>query len=154
MSGELLVVPGKWEIEYRYAAGEHASRFFRGLIEGKIYGVRCPSCRKVLMPPRKFCERCMAETAEWVEVKPEGELVNYIIVYRKFYGLPDPPYAVGLFKLDGADEPLLHFLGGIDLTRPQEVARVLRPGVRVRAVFSEQRKGSITDIKYFEPISK
>ena len=142
----LLVFPGKWEIEYEYAAGRILSEFFKRLREGVIVGARCPSCRRVLMPPRQFCERCM------VEVKDEGELLNFIIVYRKFYGLPDPPYAVGLIKLDGADEPLLHFLGEVDVSSPHKALRVLKPGLRVKAVWRSERKGNILDIMYFKPV--
>ena len=147
-----MIVPGKWEIEYRYAAGPYATKFFKGLMEKKIYGVRCPSCRRVLMPPRRFCERCMVETNEWVEVSSEGVLENFIITYRKFYGLPDPPYVTGLIKLDDSDEAILHFVGGIDISTPSKALKILKPGIRVRAVWAEKRKGSITDIKYFKPI--
>jgi len=147
-----LLFPGRWEIDYKYAAGEYASRFFQGLKEKKIYGVRCPICRRVLMPPRRFCERDLAEPREWVEVKDEGTLLNFIIVYRKFHGLPDPPYAIGLIKLDGADEPLLHFIGGVDLSSPHRALKKLRPGIRVKAVWAEERRGTILDIKYFEPL--
>lgn len=148
----LLVFPGKWEIEYEYAAGKVLTEFFKALKEGKILGAKCPSCRRVLMPPRSFCERCMTETSELVEVSDEGELLNFIIVYRKFYGLPDPPYAVGLIRLDGADEPILHFVGGVDLSSPHRALKVLRPGMRVKAVWNDARSGSILDIKHFEPV--
>ncbi len=149
----LFVFPGKWEIEYEYAAGRVLTEFFKKLKEGKIVGSRCPSCKRVLMPPRAFCERCMVETSELVEVKDEGVLLNFIIVYRKFYGLPEPPYAIGLVKLDGADEPMLHFIGGVDLSTPERALQVLRPGIRVKAVWSETRTGAITDIKYFAPVA-
>ena len=150
----LLVFPGKWEIQYEYAAGKVLSEFFRRLKEGVIVGARCPSCRRVLMPPRQFCERCMVEIEELVNVKDEGELLNFIIVYRKFYGLPDPPYAVGVIRLDGADEPILHFLGGVDVSSPHRALRVLKPGIRVKAVWREDRRGSILDIRYFKPVGE
>jgi len=148
----LFVFPGKWDIDFEYAAGKVLTEFFKKLKDKKIVGSRCPSCKRVLMPPRAFCERCLVETTDLVEVKDEGVLINFIIVYRKFYGLPDPPYAVGLVKLDGADEPMLHFIGGINLSTPEEALKILRPGIRVKAVWSENRVGNIMDIKYFAPI--
>ncbi len=148
----LLVFPGRWEIEYEYAAGRVLSEFFKRLRDGVIVGARCPSCKRVLMPPRQFCERCMVEVRELVEVSDEGELLNFIIVYRKFYGLPDPPYAVGLVKLDGADEPMLHFIGGVDLSSPHKALKVLKPGVRVKAEWRDERRGNILDIRYFKPV--
>jgi uncharacterized OB-fold protein len=149
-----MIIPGKWEIEYRYAAGEYATKFLKGLMEGKIFGVKCPSCRRVIVPPRKFCERCMVEPSEWIEVEPHGELVNFIIVYRKFHGLPDPPYAIGLIKLDGADDSILHFIGEVDLSSPHRALRVLKPGLKLEAVWADERKGTILDIKYFRPLKK
>lgn len=149
---EPLLVPGRWDIEYKYAAGEFAARFLRTLKEKKILGVRCPSCRRVLMPPRKFCERCLVENDNWVELRPEGVLMNFIIVYRKFYGLPDPPYAIGLVKLDGSDDSILHFIGGVDLSSPAKALTTLKPGIRVTAVWAETRNGSILDIRHFEPL--
>lgn len=147
-----LEIPGKWEIEYRYAAGPYISKFLEGLKEKKIYGVRCPSCRRVLIPPRMFCDRCHVELNEWVEVKDQGELEAFIVIYRKFYGLPDPPYALGSIKLEDASEPILHFIGEVDITNPLKIPEILKPGIKVKAVWREERKGSILDIMYFKPI--
>ena len=36
-------------------AGEATSRFLRGILEKKVYGERCPVCKKVYMPPRGAC---------------------------------------------------------------------------------------------------
>lgn len=146
------IMPGKWEIEYRYAMGPYASKFFDGLREKKILGIRCPSCKRVLLPPRAFCDRCFIETKDWVQVSDMGIIESFIIVYRKFYGLPDPPYALGLIKLKGADEGILHFICGIDLSKPQEALKKLKIGAKVRAVWSEKRVGSILDIKCFEVV--
>ena len=44
-------------LEYRYSAGEATSRFLRGIAQGKILGQRCPSCKKVYVPPRGSCPR-------------------------------------------------------------------------------------------------
>jgi hypothetical protein len=154
MEGGLVFVPGKWEIEYRHSAGVYGSKFLSGLREGRIYGVRCPSCRRVLLPPRAFCDRCHVKVSDWVEVKDEGSITTFLIVYRKFWGLPDPPYAVALIKLDGSDEAILHFIGEVDLSTPDRATQVLKVGTRVKAVWKppNERTGSILDIKYFKPI--
>lgn len=47
---------------------------------------------------------------------------------------------------------MLHFIGGINLSTPEEALKILRPGIRVKAVWSENRVGNIMDIKYFAPI--
>jgi len=150
---EFIIVPGKWEISYRHSAGKIGTKFFTELRDHKrILGKRCPKCRRVLVPPRAFCERCCVATAEWVEVKDEGILTNFTVTYWQFVGLPKPPYVTALIKLDGADTGLLHFVGEVDLSDPKRIRDVLRIGMRVKAVWSEERKGTILDIKYFKPI--
>jgi uncharacterized OB-fold protein len=55
------------------------------------------------------------------------------------------PFAYALIKLDGADTGFLHVLGEVDPGK-------IREGMRVEAVFAEERKGSPLDIAYFRPI--
>jgi uncharacterized OB-fold protein len=56
-----------------------------------------------------------------------------------------PPFAYGMMLLDGASTGLVHFLGEVDL-------KEIKAGMRVEAVFKEERVGDILDIKYFRPI--
>jgi len=56
-----------------------------------------------------------------------------------------PPYALGIIKLDGAGSGLVHLLGEIE---PEDI----RVGMRVQAVFREVREGNYLDIKYFKPL--
>ncbi|MEM1579200.1 MAG: Zn-ribbon domain-containing OB-fold protein [Archaeoglobaceae archaeon] len=141
-----------WKIPFKHFAGIHATRFFNGLKERKILGVRCPKCKRVLVPPRAFCERCFVETGDWVEVKDEGVVETLSVTYMKFTGLPDPPYAVGIVKLDGADTGMLCYLGGVDLSDWRKVHEVFKPGTRVKAVWRDEREGKVTDIAYFKPV--
>jgi hypothetical protein len=67
-------------------------------------------------------------------------------------GLPTPPYAIALIKLDGADTAMAHLLGEVDLSDAQAIGRKIKVGMRVRASFKENRNGSILDIEYFRPI--
>jgi uncharacterized OB-fold protein len=57
----------------------------------------------------------------------------------------EPPYALGVIKLDGASSGFVHLLGEVE---PDE----LRVGMRMKAVFSEERTGGYLDIKYFKPV--
>ncbi|MCS7118159.1 MAG: Zn-ribbon domain-containing OB-fold protein [Thaumarchaeota archaeon] len=148
-----LYIPAKWDVEFLHSAGEFTTRFLQNLKEKKIYGVRCPRCNRVLLPPRRVCDRCFVETTDWVEVSDVGTLQSFCVVYRKFWGLPDPPYAIGVFKLDGSDEALVHFIGGVDLTDPTKLEEVVKIGRKFRAVWAEERRGHILDIKYFEPMN-
>lgn len=146
---ELVTIPATWNFEYRYFAGEAASRFFHALRdEGKIYGTRCASCRKVLVPARSFCDACYVETDEWVEVGSEGTLDIFTIVAAKFPGLPDPPFAIGYVTLDGADTALLNHVAGVDLSDIDRAAGILMPRPRVRVRFAPTREGRITDFHF------
>jgi len=150
---EIVIMPGAWNLPFRHTAGRFASRFFRELRDSqKIYGVRCPQCRRVLLPPRPMCERCFASIDEWVEVGHQGTLEAYTICYVPFLGLPPPPVGMVVVKLDGADTCLQHILSGVDLSDPDKAREVVKIGMRVEAVWREQRRGEILDIQYFKPI--
>ncbi len=130
-------------LAFSYAAGEAASRFLIALRdEKKIYGTRCPVCRRVLVPARSFCPRCFVVTAERIEVGPVGTLVAFAPASR-LQGAPTA-HSIGLIRLDGADTALLQFVGE---SKPE----TLRLGLRVTAVFAELRIGSILDIAYVKP---
>ncbi|MBI3949459.1 MAG: Zn-ribbon domain-containing OB-fold protein [Acidobacteria bacterium] len=147
MSDEAVVHHGALSIPYAWAAGRHATRFYQEIAENqKIYGTRCPECRRVLIPARKSCSRCFAETTEWVEVGPRGVVKSFTVVHYaepSIQPLP-PPFAYGLIQLDGADTAFIHLLGEVDLSR-------IQTGMRVEAVFADEAKGNILDIKYFRP---
>ena len=151
----LITIPGKWDFEYRYFAGETASRFFREIMtSGRIYGTRCPQCRKVLVPARSFCDACYVETTDWVEVGPEGTLEMFTIVATKFPGLPDPPFAIGYVTLDGADTGILNRITGVDLEDIDRGAKALMSHPRVVTRFLSQRQGRITDFHFELTASK
>jgi hypothetical protein len=150
----VLKFEAKWEIPFVHSAGEHGTKFFEALKEKRIMGVKCPKCGRVLVPPRAFCERCFVDTADWVEVKDEGIVTTVTVTYIKFTGLPDPPYATGIVRLDGADTGMLCLLGGIDLTDWKKVHETFKPGTKVKAVWKDEPEGKITDILYFEPLEK
>jgi len=138
---------GKNRREISWPTGPRLERFFTALKEEKkILGIRCQKCSMVYMPPSDFCARCYQDLTEWVEVKDEGHLLSYTWVFSPFPGQPqEPPYALGLIRLDGADTSMIHLLwlkGGI-MSGP-------RCGVRVKAVWNDIRQGTIRDIRHFE----
>jgi hypothetical protein len=57
----------------------------------------------------------------------------------------EPPVIYGIIQLDGAGTGFVHMLGEVK-------SEELRVGMRVKAVFREERKASILDIKYFRPL--
>jgi uncharacterized OB-fold protein len=69
-----------------------------------------------------------------------------------FLGLPPPPLAMVVVKLDGADTCLQHIMGGVDLSDPEKSKDIVKIGMRVEAVWREPRRGEILDIQYFKPV--
>ena len=109
------------------------------------YLTKCPKCGRVLVPPRIFCEECFVDTEDWVEVSSKGELATFGESYLGTDGSKlHEPWIVGIVKIDGADGGLIHYIGE---AKPEE----LEIGMRMEAVFNEQRNGNILDIKYFRP---
>jgi uncharacterized OB-fold protein len=134
-------------MRYSYSAGPVRSKFLLSLRDQqKILGTRCPTCGRVYVPARSSCPKCFENLEEWVEVSHEGILESYTIVYKSEpIHITDTPFALGIIKLNGADTGIVHRLGEIDFKK-------IRIGMRVRAVFNEERKGDIRDIKYFKPV--
>jgi len=134
------------KVPYRYSMGPTASRFFTEIRDNKkILGIRCPKCKVVYVPPRSTCGRCFAELNEWVEVKDQGTLQTFTRVhYRTPVHPAAAPFYYGVIKLDGADTGLPHMIRGIGAKEPSM-------GMRVQAVFKDDRAGNMLDILYFQP---
>lgn len=141
-----VTIDGRIDVEYHWSAGVAGSRFFTELRDNsRIMGTKCPECKRVLVPPRIFCEECFVDTDEWVEVSTQGEILTFA---ESFFGLQgqrlDEPWYIGIVKLDGADGGLFHRLvpegGAIEI------------GGRVEAVFAAERKGQILDIEHFRTL--
>lgn len=144
---EPMVYKSKINVPYHWWAGDTASKFFIGLRdEKKIYGTKCPSCGKTFLPPRKHCPLCYKVETEWVSVSPEGEVVSYTIARAQRAALDRKvPVIFALVRLDGADTAILHYLENVNHEK-------VKIGMRVRAVFAEERKGRMQDISHFEPV--
>ncbi len=112
----------------------------------RIMGVACSRCGAVLLPPRPYCGFCFEPAEEWVQVSDEGTVVTYTDVHQAVGGQPaEPPYTCALIVLDGADVQVPHLVDEL----PPGGAQV---GMRVKAVWAEDRKGTLHDIKYFRPL--
>lgn len=152
MEKDLIFIPQHWDIKFNHAAGETGSTFFKAIMERKeILGKKCPKCERVLVPPRSFCERCFVETAGWVRVGGEGGIQAFTIVYEKFEGLPDPPYAIAYVLLDGASTAMLNFVKGLDLSDISQALKRIKIGGKVNVIFKRKRVGRITDFWYELP---
>jgi hypothetical protein len=144
---DCFVVEGKLALPYTYFAGRVGSKFITTLRDRKmILGVRCNSCVKVFVPPRRTCPFCMGDLAgSWVELKNEGIVTNYTVVRYDDKHLPRPaPFILALIKIEGADTAMAHILEGVS---PEDV----KIGMKVKPVFAKETTNTILDIDRFEP---
>jgi uncharacterized OB-fold protein len=147
----LLTILSGTALPYNYSLGKYGGRLVMELKHNsRIVGIKCPKCSHVYVPPRRVCGRCFIEMDEFVEVSNRGILQSFTVVYFSFLdpetGKKRPvPYGYGRIKLDGADSDFLYFLEESDFKK-------LKIGVRVEAVYNENRIGSFKDIKYFKKV--
>jgi uncharacterized OB-fold protein len=138
------------ELLYAWDAGYAVGKFLQGLKEGKILGIRCRKCDRILVPPRAFCELCFVPLDEWVELKDTGRVNTFSISYISWdVRRLEKPEIPAVIEIDGASPGIgiLHLLGEV---KPEEV----KVGMKVKAVWKKEseRIGAITDILYFKPL--
>jgi len=138
------------ELQYAWSHGEALSRFFQELKNGRIIGRKCYRCQRILVPPRVYCEQCFRRTDEWAYVQDTGTVNTFSVCYVDTDASRlTQPRIPAVIELDGAGSGvgILHVLGEVE---PQQI----RIGMRVKAVWlpPEERRGAITDIRYFRPL--
>ena len=120
-------------------------RFFTGLRDGRIEGIKLPDGR-VMVPPTEYDPETGEELAEdFVAVGPGGVVTTW-----SWINLPRPkhpmdrPFAWALIKLDGADTAMLHVVDAGDESK-------MSTGMRVAVKWRDERVGEIQDIACFVP---
>lgn len=147
----IKVTSGDMEQPFQWSAGRWGSKFLVELRDNKKFmGIKCPKCGVVYGIPRQVCRTCFVEMDDWVELGDTGTLVTFTVLGFGFIdpdtGVQKPvPYTCAFIKLDGADTSMAHFIDDTDQSK-------LRIGMRVKAVFEDERKGSLLDVKHFTPI--
>lgn len=147
---KVIAVEHTVRAEYEWDTGIAMGRYLEGLEEGKILARSCYRCRRILVPPRMFCEQCFRPTDEWVEVNDTGTVNTFSICYVTWDMRPlEVPEIPAVIEIDGASNGIgiMHKIGGV---RPDDVY----VGMKVRAVWKKpaEREGSILDIVYWEPV--
>jgi len=144
-----LIIEQRWEITYTHTADAVTTRFLTTLRdEGKLLGVRCPVCKRVLAPPRPFCDRDFCEVGEFVELPLTGTLELFTIMHVRIEGLLDPPYVLAYVKPDGADTAMGGYLEGVDLSTTEGALERLKIGAPVSIELrpKEERTARMTDL--------
>ncbi|MFE5170918.1 Zn-ribbon domain-containing OB-fold protein [Streptomyces sp. NPDC056634] len=118
-------------LDYVYSPGRAQTAYINALADRRTVGERCPSCRKVYVPPRGACPTCGVATTDRVEVGPAGTVTTFCIVNVKAKNLDiELPYVYAHIALDGADLALHGRIAGIPYDQ-------VRMGLRVEPVWTE-----------------
>jgi uncharacterized OB-fold protein len=137
--------------QYAWDAGVAIGRYLHELRAGRLIGRSCPECRRILIPPRMFCEACFCATDRWVPLPDTGTVLTFSRCYVTWDMIKlEEPQMPAVIEIDGASPGMgiMHMLGEVD-------PHSLEIGMRVQAVWKplEERCGAITDISYFRPMS-
>lgn len=143
--------PKAWQDEMqvtnRYTYGIAGERFFRMIKdESKIFGTRCNNCEQTYVPPSIFCERCLDQLDDWVEVGTTGEIITFTHLHVNYDGSHrSEPMTVAFIKF--GDGGIIHRLVSPD-DQQIEIGMTAKPIFKPKA----EREGSILDIRHFEVI--
>jgi len=157
-NGNILFCHDELKGDFSWDTGIGIGKYLAALKRGIIMGSLCSNCNKIVVPPRTVCEWCFNPMDEFVPLKDTGTINTFSLCYVtwdvKRISEPELPAVI---QLDGASAltsspimgGIMHMLGEVD---PKDIYI----GMRVQAVWKspENREGSVTDIKYFKPISE
>ena len=132
---------------YTRSTGPVVGRFLTGLRDRTIVGIKASDGR-VVVPPMEYDPDTAEALSEFVEVGQEGEIVSFAWVKEPREAHPmDRPFAWAMIRLDGADVPMIHCVAA-------DAEADVATGARVRAVWANETRGFITDIRCFELVQE
>ncbi len=159
---QTMMVNGSWNVgAYKYKAPRLMEEFCQGLKQRKLVGTLCPSCGKVIVPPRNLCGRCHVRMSERRVISDWGTVTCFIV---------SPPVVKGKFKIFGLDPVDLGMLKEGEVIIPvfvrfdgsdSNVATVLyncepkdaHIGMRVKVLWAKQLQGFLSDLEGVEPLT-
>jgi uncharacterized OB-fold protein len=150
----------EWSLDFDFSSsmGETCTEFMEGLKEKKFLGNKIGG--RTFFPMKPFCDRTFELPTECLEIDGSGIVEAFTVYNKRPEGVayPDseislsPPFIIAVIRINDSDQCFLHFLSGIDPTKPAQLLERVEAGLRVRPVWAEERHGNILDIKYYEPI--
>lgn len=149
MGPETRQVQGMWDTStYKYRMEGGGVRLLtEAMKEKKIKGVRCNECGMVYVPGPTYCRKCFVDIDEVVEVKDTGTVMSYCVELADVRGNPrEEPQISAMIELDGANSWFVGAVKGID---PDD----FHIGIKVKAIWTENPVGSLSDIEHFEVLN-
>lgn len=131
---EAPVLETSLEMPYTLTTGKAVSVFIQALGKKVIVGSRCAKCQRTVAPAQDYCARCGGEQGEFLVVAPTGTVTA---ITRTAEG------TVGLIRLDGVDNDLLHIV--------DEKGGTVSVGDRVEAAWAPEPVGTILSLAAFVP---
>jgi hypothetical protein len=150
--GKVLFTEWNPNAQYAWDTGVAIGRYLHELKAGRLFGVRCNQCRRTVIPPRNFCEWCFRPMDDWVHLPDTGTINTFSLCYVTWdMQYPEEPEIPAVIDIDGTKPSvgIMHMIGEAD-------PKAVHIGMKVQAVWkpSEEREGSILDIKYFKPLDQ
>lgn len=140
-AAEALTAPHTLSYTYKRSLGAVLSRFFTGLRDRRLYGVKRANGR-VLFPAKEYDPDTSERLDELVEVGQTGVVKSWVWVAKPRRQQPlRHPFAYALVQLDGADTPFLHVVDAGSEAK-------LSTGMRVRVRWADETKGAIDDFVF------
>lgn len=137
---DFMVIYRPHGVLYNHSYGL-VSKFFEGLIAGKLFGTKCPRCGTVYCPPRAHCwnPSCRVAECEWLELPLSGKVHTFsVMLFSADAFLEMLPFVLGYVQIDGAHTALPVQV----VTAPADVF----VGQEVEIRFREERTGDLMDI--------
>lgn len=146
---EVKILDGKIENDYKWNPGQSVGRFLTQIREKELIAVRCTKTSKVFLPPQSWSPYGNIKMDRYLPVTGEPTLGAGTIVKNAPWNAPEgvePPYMLAGISFAGVDSDLIHLV-----VAPEPKLKALKPGAKLRAVWKEERTGTMRDILYFEP---
>jgi uncharacterized protein len=150
--GKILTTSYAPKLSYHWDTGVAIGRYLEELKQGRLIARRCNNCQRIMIPPRMFCERCFRPTDDWVYLNDAGRILTFSLCYVAWnVRRLKQPQIPAVIAIDGAS-PGMGILHLVKKVSPQHV----HIDMAVRAVWRtpSKRRGSVTDIAYWEPVAK
>lgn len=147
------VVPYDIRLQYEHAYGPYYGRLFDEIRANRVVmGVRTSDGDTALLPPREIDDITHKRTGTWKACLDTGTIRGCSIINLEFVGQTrPPPYVYAEIVLDGASTRLIHM---IEIDSIEDAKQRIKPGTRVRAIWGNERTGSLSDIERFEVIDE
>jgi uncharacterized OB-fold protein len=143
-TSDVLRAPHVMEYTYTRSVGAVIDRFFSGLADRRIQGIK-GSDGKVIVPPTEYDPYTGETLSEFVDVSDAGTVTTWAWVTDPRPSQPlTKPFAWALVQLDGADTAMLHAVDAGDESK-------MSTGMRVKVRWCDEPVADLAAIECFEP---